>query len=143
MNKDNSESQDTRAGLIDHPLVGQYVQNIKSNSWFAQTPVGNHNYPIDIGAPGKAPTAVQIDSMIKLLAHLPDIIASSNLPEAPTNEWMIKHPDYRLVNARISVLYLYEDGSFYVCLNAYPEDDWSPTFEIFPDFKVKEAAWDV
>jgi hypothetical protein len=141
MDEDNSESQDTRAGFIDHPLVGQYIQDIKSNSWFAETPVGNHNYPIHIRAPGKAPTAVQIDSMIKLLARLPDIIASSNLPEAPTNEWKIKHPDYRLVNARIYFLNLYEDGSFYVCLNAYPEDDWSPAFEISPDFKVIEAAW--
>lgn len=143
MNEDNLESQDTRADLIDHPLVGQYEQKIKFNSWYAETPVGNHNYPIDICADGAAPTAAQIDSMVKLLEHLPDIIASSNLPDAPTDEWRNKYPDYRVASARISLLYLYEDGSFFVCLAAYPEDDWSPTFKISSDFKVIKADWSV
>ncbi len=40
-------------------------------------------------------------------------------------------------------LKLYEDGSFFVDLDAYLEDDWVPIFEISPDFIVTEAIWGV
>lgn len=143
MNEDNSESQDTKPGWAVHPLVGQYKHIVKSNDWIAETPVGSHNYAISICAPGTAPTVAQIDSMVKLLAHLPDIIASSNLPDAPTDEWQKKHPNYQLLNAQISSLILYENGSFFMSLRAYPEDDWVPMFDISPDFKVTLAEWGV
>ncbi len=84
-----------------------------------------------------------MDSFTELIGRLPEIIASSNLLDAPTDEWRNKHPEYRLASARISFIRLYENGSFYVSLIAHPEDDWVPMFDISPDFKVTLAEWGV
>lgn len=99
------------------------------------------DYQIRIRAKGTEPSKVQIDRFAELIARLPEIIASSNLSDAPTDEWRSKHPEYRLASARISFIRMHEDGSFFLSFAAYPEDDWIPMFDISPEFKVTLADW--
>ncbi len=141
-NQTNLESSFQNSELIPHPLVGHFRQRA-SGSWIADTAVRGIDYPICIVAKGKEPCKAQMDRFAELIARLPDIVASSNLPDAPTDEWRKKHPDYRLLNAHISSLILYENGSFFVRLDAYTEDDWVPGFDISSDFKVTLAEWAV
>lgn len=143
MNEKNHGSQTQNPGWISHPLVGQYRYRAEHNDWIADALLRGIDYPIRIRAKSHEPNVAQMDIFAELIARLPEIIASSNLPDAPTEEWRKKHPDYRLLNAPISCLYLHEDGSFYVRLDAYPEDDWLPGFDISPDFKVILAEWGV
>ncbi|MBC3908033.1 hypothetical protein [Undibacterium umbellatum] len=143
MNEKNHVAQTQNLNWISHPLVGQYRHRAEHNDWIAEAKVHGIDYPVSINAMGSEPIQAQMDIFAELIARLPEIIASSNLPDAPTEEWRKKHPDYRLLNAPISCLYLHEDGSFYVRLDAYPEDDWLPGFDISPDFKVILAEWGV
>ncbi|BBB62530.1 hypothetical protein UNDKW_4257 [Undibacterium sp. KW1] len=126
----------------EHPLVGRY-ERWKQGDWSADTILGDLDYPINIAAKGNEPDIAQMGRFAELIERLPEIIVASNLPDAPTEEWRSKHPDYRLLNAKIASLILYEDGSFFVRLGAYPEDDWAPGFDISPDFKVTLAEWGV
>ncbi|MFZ6732058.1 hypothetical protein ACO0LG_09075 [Undibacterium sp. Ji42W] len=127
---------------IPHPLVGHFRRR-SLGDWKAHTTVHGIDYPIWITAHGNEPTKAQMDRFAELVERLPEIITSSNLPDAPTQEWRNKHPDYRLLNAQILSLILYEDGSFFVRLIAFPEDDWGPGFDVSPDFKVTLAEWGV
>ncbi len=143
MNEKNHAPQTQNPDWISHPLVGQYRYRAEHNGWIADALVRGIEYPIRIRAKGHEPSVAQMDIFAELIARLPDIIASSNLPDAPTDEWKNKHPDYRLLNAQISSLNLRENGSFFMSLTAYPEDDWVPIFDISPDFKVTLAEWGV
>ncbi len=89
--------------LHEHPLVGQY-KRWKQGDWSADVIMHGLDYPVTVNAQGAEPVKAQIDRFAELIARLPGIIASSNLPDAPTEEWRNKHPDYRLLNARISFL---------------------------------------
>ncbi|MFZ6681861.1 hypothetical protein [Undibacterium sp. Tian12W] len=128
--------------LHEHLLFGE-CKRWQQGDWSADTIVNGLDYPITIKAMGTEPVKAQIDRFAELIARLPEIIVASNLPDAPTDEWRTKHPDYRLLNAHISSLILYENGSFFVRLDAYPEDDWAPGFDISSDFKVTLAEWAV
>ncbi|BBB62529.1 hypothetical protein UNDKW_4256 [Undibacterium sp. KW1] len=140
--QNNHPSSSLYFELHEHPLVGNYARR-KHGGWRADTVLGDLDYPINIAAEGNEPDIAQMSRFKELIALLPEIIASSNLPDAPTEEWRSKHPNYRLLNAKISSLILYEEGSFFVRLDAYPEDDWAPGFDISPDFKVTLAEWGV
>ncbi|MFZ6732060.1 hypothetical protein ACO0LG_09085 [Undibacterium sp. Ji42W] len=139
MNEDNSESQDTKPGWTDHPLVGQYRYRAKHNDWVAEAKVHGIDYPVSINAKGTEPVQAQMDTFAELIVRLPEIINSSNLLDAPTDEWRKKHPEYRLLNAKISYLSIRKDGNFLIYLDAFPEDDWVSMFDISPDFKVTLA----
>ncbi|MES2041602.1 MAG: hypothetical protein V4495_27610 [Pseudomonadota bacterium] len=141
-NQKNLEPSYWNPELISHPLVGHFRRR-SLGDWNAHTTVRGVDYPVRITAEGTEPCQAQMDMFAELIARLPEIIASSNLPDAPTDEWRKKHPDYRLLNAQISSLILYENGSFFMSLRAYPEDDWVPMFDISPDFKVTLAEWGV
>ncbi|MES2041599.1 MAG: hypothetical protein V4495_27595 [Pseudomonadota bacterium] len=141
-NQKNLESSYWNPELISHSLVGHFRRK-PSGSWAADTAVRGIDYPIRIAADGNEPCQAQMDRFAELIARLPEIIASSNLSDAPTDEWRSKHPDYRLASARISFCRLYEDGRFFLSFDAYPEDDWIPMIDISPDFKVTLADWGV
>lgn len=140
--QNNRPSSSLYFELHEHPLVGKYKRR-KQGGWSADMTVYGLDYPATVNAPGAEPVKAQIDRFAELIARLPGIIASSNLPDAPTEEWRKRHPDYQLLNAPVSCLNLHEDGSFFVSLDAYLEDDWVPIFEISADFIVTEAIWGV
>lgn len=141
-NQTNLEPSYLDPELIPHPLVGHFRRG-PSGSWAADTAVRGIDYPVRIAAKGTEPSQAQMDRFAELIALLPEIIASSNLSDAPTDEWRSKHPDYRIASARISFCRLYEDGRFFLSFDAYSEDDWIPMIDISPDFKVTLAEWGV
>lgn len=143
MNEKNHVPQNQNPDWISHPLVGQYRYRAEHNDWIAEAKVHGIDYPVSINAMGSEPIQAQMDIFAELIARLPEIIASSNLPDAPTEEWRNKHPDYRLLDAKIGYLSLRKDHSFVIFLDAFPEDDWGPIFGISPDFIVTEAIWGV
>ncbi len=143
MNEKNHAPQTQKPDWISHPLVGQYRYRAEHNDWVAEAKVHGIDYPVSINAMGSEPIQAQMDIFAELIARLPEIIASSGLPDAPTEEWRNKHPDYRLLDAKIEYLSLRKDHSFVIFLDAFPEDDWVPIFEISPDFIVTEAIWGV
>ncbi|MBC3908037.1 hypothetical protein [Undibacterium umbellatum] len=141
MNEKNQVQQASELEWINHPLVGQYRYRVEQNSWIAKAPVHGIDYSVSLNAKGPEPIQAQMDTFAELIARLPGIISSSNLPDAPTDEWRKKHPEYRLLNAKVQYLSIRKDGNFLIFLGAFPEDDWSPSFETSPDFIVIEAEW--
>ncbi|MES2041598.1 MAG: hypothetical protein V4495_27590 [Pseudomonadota bacterium] len=140
--QENHPSSPWSSESHENPLVGKY-ERWKQGDWSTDAIIGGLDYPINIIAKGNEPCKAQLDRFTELIARLPEIIASSNLMDAPTDEWRNKHPEYRLVSARISFIRMHEDGSFCFWLDAYPQDDWAPGFDISPDFKVTLAEWGV
>ncbi|MFZ6875952.1 hypothetical protein ACO0LF_28150 [Undibacterium sp. Di27W] len=141
MNEQNQVPQAKGPEWINHPLVGQYMYRAKHNDWVAKAPVHGVDYSVSLNAMGIEPIQAQMDTFAELIVRLPEIISASNLPDAPTDEWREKHPDYRLLNAKVQYLSIREDGNFLIYLYAFPEDEWSPSFETSPDFIVIEAEW--
>lgn len=141
MNEKNHVSQTQNPGWISHPLVGQYRYRAEHNDWVAEAKVHGIDYPVSINAMGSEPIQAQMDTFAELIVRLPEIINSSNLLDAPTDEWRKKHPEYRLLNAKVEYFSIRKDGNFLIYLDAYPEDDWAPTFEVSSDFTVTVAEW--
>ncbi|MFZ6643142.1 hypothetical protein ACO0LL_25710 [Undibacterium sp. TC4M20W] len=141
MNEKKQVPQAKEPEWISHPLVGQYKYRVEQNSWIAKAPVRGIDYSVSLNAKGTEPIQAQMDTFAELIVRLPGIISSSNLPDAPTDEWRTKHPEYRLLNAKISYLSIRKDGNFLIYLDAFPEDDWSPSIETSSDFIVIEAEW--